>query len=50
MHLLKHDADVYFCRRGEKKKQKLGGQKFHTESMVLNKGVQLNIQIGAMQM
>lgn len=36
----------------EKKKwdQKLGGQKFHTESMVLHKGVQLNIQIGAMQL
>lgn len=40
-----------FVEEGEKKReQKLGGQKFHTEPVVLNKGVQLNIQIGAMQM
>lgn len=49
MHLLNKDADVYFLCT-EKMGAEIRGQKFHSGPMVLHKGVQLNIQIGAMQM
>lgn len=48
MHLPNNDADFYFLST-EKMGPEIGGQKFHTGSMVLHRGVQLNIQIGATQ-